>query len=394
MRIHSILMVPLLVAAGCDRKTDPLPASTRPVAAACVSRPEGSRWAGEYAQTAVFGDSEGEELAGITIAGIAAADSQVYVLDSKRAALWLLRPDLQVVRRVGRDGRGPGEWRPFGGASQGGSMRWVSASANGVRMFDGERIQEFRPDGRFRRVFLNGAMRAGVSPMQSRQAFVGDTLLYSAGGYDAMASISTGGPTRREVVDGRNPWWVRMRVGDQERAVLQLRLTPLRKVTLGPAQARPLWDTNGACVVASDGAGPLLVYAPLGGRQDTVTVPLPDRVVQAGDYADKMGGILPPGTRLEQPSAPTRVRDLIVDPDGFVWLLPVQPAAGIPGGVEVVRVPLGGAAVMMDTVPAFPRAFGGPGVYFAETRGPDGEILVARYDRGSSVDPVRGETEP
>ena len=384
MRDRALLLVPLVMLAGaCERKPNPAVISSRPVAAECVSRPDGSRWAGDYVATATFGDSEGEELDGITVAGIATTDSMVYVLDSKRAALWLLLPDLDVVRRIGRDGRGPGEWRPFGGVSQGGSMRWVNASPTAVRLFDGERIQEFHPDGRFRRVLLNGAMQAGVSPMQSRQAFVGDTLLYSAGGYDVMASISTGGPARREIVAGRNPWWVRMRVGNEERAVLQLGLTPLHKVTVGPAQARPLWDTNGACVVASDGAGPLLVYAPLGGTQDTVTVPLPDRVARAEDFVEKMGGILPPGTRMEEPSAPTRVRDLVIDPDGFVWLLPVQPSAGIPSGVEVVRVPLGGAPAVVDTVPAFPRAFGVPGVYFAETDGPNGEPLVVRYDRAA-----------
>jgi hypothetical protein len=381
MRVAALLPAALLLAAACDRNPDPPAGGADRVAAACVSRPQGSRWVGEYRATSMFGDVEEEALGGMTLAGIAATDSIVYVMETQRAALWLLRPDLSVIRRIGREGDGPGEWRPAGAPPLGGSMRWVHASEAGVRLFDGQRIQELTRDGRFRRVLLNGAMEAGISLMQSRQAFVGDTLLYSAGGYDVMASIASGGPVRHgDLVDGRQPWWVRMRVGDEERNVLELGLTPLRKVTVGPAQARPLWDTNGACIAASDGAGPLLVHAPIGGRQDTTSVPLPDRADRSEDYADKMGGLLPPGTRLEEPSAPTRVRDLAIDPDGFVWLLPVQPADGIPGGVEVIRVPLGGGSAVTDTVPAFPRAFGGPGVYFAETRGPDGEILVVRYE--------------
>src|SRR5688572_23005225 len=142
MRFRTILLIPLLLATACERETAPATA-VRPVAVECVSRPEGSRWAGEYREAAVFGDSEGEEIGGIILAGIAATDSMVYVMESQRAALWLLRPDLSLVRRVGREGRGPGEWRPFGPTTHGGSMRWVHASAMGVRLFEGERIQEF-----------------------------------------------------------------------------------------------------------------------------------------------------------------------------------------------------------------------------------------------------------
>lgn len=382
MRIRTLLLIALLLAAGCDRDTAPA-AVVRPVAAECRSRPEGSRWAGEYRESAVFGDSEDEEVGGIILAGIAATDSMVYVMESQAATLWLLRPDLSLVRRVGREGNGPGEWRPFGPTTHGGSMRWVHASTSGVRVFEGERIQEFSRDGRFRRVLVNGAVQAGISPMQSRLAFLGDTLLYSAGGYDVVLSLLQNGTiARADLVDGRSPWWVRMRVGDEERPVLQLGLVPVdRKAGVGPAQARPLWDTDGACVVASDGAEPLLVYAPLGGRQDTMRVPLPDRVDRPEDYVERMGGLLQPGMRLAQPSAATRVRDLVIDPDGHVWLKPVQPPDGVPGGMEVLRVPLGGGEAVLDTVPAFPRAFGPPGVFFAETYTPDDAILVVRYER-------------
>lgn len=385
MRIRSLFLISLLFAAGCDPKPDPPAAGNRPVAGACVSRPEGSRWAGEYARTAVFGDSEDEEMSGIVLAGISATDSMVYVMESGRAALWLLRPDLSVIRRVGREGRGPGEWQPFGPSNQGGSMKWIHASAAGVRLFEGERIQEFDPRGRFRRIVVNGALLAGISPLQSRIAYVGDTLLYSGGGYDIMSSIARNGegalPRRDDPVGGRSIWWIRARTGNKERTVLQLGLEPLeRKAGVGPAQALPLWDTNGACVAASDGAEPLLVYASvMGGRQDTVSVPLPDRAARTEDYAERLKGVVQPGMRLGEPSAAARVRDLVIDPDGFVWLLPVQPRQAIQGGVEIIRTSLGGGPAVIDTVPAFPRAFGGPGVYFAETYSPDGAIHVVRF---------------
>lgn len=43
---------------------------------------------------------------------------------------------------------------------------------------------------------------------------------------------------------------------------------------------------------------------------------------------------------------------------------------------------LAAGAAVRDTVPAFPRAFGAPGVYFAETHAEDGAIHVVRYERG------------
>jgi hypothetical protein len=374
-----------LLAARCDRSPEPRRTVGRAVATACTARPEGSRWAGEYASTAVFGDDEDEEMASTyELAGVAVGDSLVYVLETNVATLWVLRPDLSVVRRVGREGGGPGEWRPATPSAYGGSTRWVDASGADVRLFEGMRIQAFSREGRFRRMIVGNAPEAGISPMQSRLAFLGDTLLYTRGGHDPMLSLLRDGTlSRPALVDGRVPWRVRMRAGDDDRAVLEIGLVPVPwKTGVGPAQARPLWDTNGACVVASDGAEPWLVHALLsGGGQDTVPIPLPDRADRMEDYVEMMGGVLQPGMELEQPTAARRIRDLVLDPDGYVWLAPVPPREEIEGGgKEVIRVPLGGGAAVTDTVPAFPRAFGGPGVFYAETRGPDDEILVTRYD--------------
>jgi hypothetical protein len=378
------IVLPLLFAA-CDRAPDAPPA--KPVAAACVSRPEGSRWAGDYRETARFGDTDDEALGGIMLGGIAATERGVYVLETQASSLWLLRPDLTFIRRIGRDGEGPGEWRFLGWETHGGSMRWVSASDDHVRIFDRTRIQEFNPDGRFRRVVLNEAAKAGISFMQSRIVHLGDTLFYSSGGYDIMPGWirreGKGRPgTLREVVDGRYPWTIRMRANEEDRPLVQVglaRLTNERR-GLGPAHARPLWDSNGGCVVVSNGADPMLVYAPVGGRQDTLAVPVPDRVERAADYAGMMGGLGLPDGRMEEPASPTRIRDLVLDPDGWVWLETVRPRDRAFRGVEVVRVPLGGGEAVLDTVPAFPRAFGVPGVYYAEINGPDNENLVTRYD--------------
>lgn len=380
-----IVLSAVILTAACAQEPDPSAIRTRSVSTACAARPEGSRWAGDYASTAIFGDDEDEAMASsIELAGLAVGDSLVYVLETHVATLWVLRSDLSIVRRTGREGSGPGEWRPAFPSSDGGSMRWLDASGDDVRLFEGVRIQEFSREGRFRRMLVNNAPETGISPMQSRLVYMGDTLLYTSGGHDPMLSLLRDGTiSRPELVDGRIPWRVRMRSGDADRAVLQIGVVPVPpKTGVGPAQARPLWDTNGACLVASDGAEPWLVHALLsGGGQDTVPIPLPDRADRMEDYVEKMGGLLEPGMELEQPTAPRRIRDLVLDPDGYVWLEPVPPREGIEGGGrEVIRVPLGGGEAVTDTVPAFPRAFGAPGVFYAETHGPDDEILVTRYD--------------
>lgn len=387
MRRSALLPIVLLLA-GCDGAPEPA-ASARPVAAVCVSRPEGSRWAGDYHGTAVFGDTDDEAMSGWMLAGIAVTDSVVYVLETDRSVLWLLRPDLSVIGQVGQEGDGPGEWRMFGASPYGGSMRRVSASKDGVRLFDGRRVQQLDPRGRFRRMVVNGSSET-LPSMQSRLVFLGDTTFYSAGGHDPLSSAASGrarAPRTNTgaVSDERQPWAVRMRADGDDRLVLQLGLVPVRgRGGVGPAQAVPKWDSNGKCAVASDGAEPLLVYAPIGGRQDTVRVPLPERMDRNENYAGKLDGISPPGVGLDEPSAAARLIDLVLDPDGIVWLLPIQPDEPVPGGVEVIRVPLGGGVAVTDTVPAFPRAFGPPGVYYARVDGPDDEMLVARYERVST----------
>jgi len=70
------------------------------------------------------------------------------------------------------------------------------------------------------------------------------------------------------------------------------------------------------------------------------------------------------------PALPLRVYDLVADPDGWVWILPVQPPDGTRGGLEVLRVSIGHGQGIIDTAPAFPRAFG-----------PEGTIYGTRRDR-------------
>jgi hypothetical protein len=84
-----------------------------------------------------------------------------------------------------------------------------------------------------------------------------------------------------------------------------------------------------------------------------------------------------------EPTAIRKLSGLVIDPDGYAWLLLTQDRTNVPGGgVEVVRVALSTGAAERDTVPAFPAAFGAPGVFYARTNDRrTGEAVVTRYDR-------------
>jgi hypothetical protein len=73
--------------------------------------------------------------------------------------------------------------------------------------------------------------------------------------------------------------------------------------------------------------------------------------------------------------------DLVADLDGYLWILPVQPRGAEGAGVEVLRVAVGTGRAETDTVPAFPLAFGPPGVYYAALRDADGVLSLVRYAR-------------
>jgi len=83
----------------------------------------------------------------------------------------------------------------------------------------------------------------------------------------------------------------------------------------------------------------------------------------------------------QKPTALRRISALAIDPDGFVWLLPLQDSSHLGDQVEVVRVSTATGAAVRDTVPAFPSAFGPPGIYYARgMKREDGIETVARYE--------------
>jgi len=113
---------------------------------------------------------------------------------------------------------------------------------------------------------------------------------------------------------------------------------------------------------------------------DTVRFPLPRRRTDLEqDDMELLRRLGVARDRTIPPALPLGVRDLSVDPDGWIWILPVQPARGLDGGVEVVRVPIGHGNAVFDTVPAFPIAFEAQGAFYGIIRDSAGYRRVGRF---------------
>jgi hypothetical protein len=213
-------------------------------------------------------------------------------------------------------------------------------------------------------------------------AYRSGALLAPKGGYDIPLLQPEG---------ERYQWDLLLHLGERTRRVLSLRLAPLplamnRVPFTGPEQAQPLWDIRGGCVVATDGTGAWLVRTSLANeRLDTMRLTLPQVKAPYVDHEElaRLMGMASKGSGgYVGPTAQKRLSALVIDPDGYAWLLPWQDSTHVRGGgVEVVRVSLATGAMERDTVPAFPAAFGAPGVYYARSYDRHTEeAVVRRYD--------------
>ena len=165
--------------------------------------------------------------------------------------------------------------------------------------------------------------------MQSRIALSGGDVLFSAGGYD----FSRGGTSPVITL------WSTSGARPRQVAALPLPKLPGRLPAISSEQARPRWDANGGCVVLSDGASPTLIRVDrASGAADTLPLPLPDRDPPPLSEEEQRAAAAAGARGVPEPSAPLRVRDLIIDPDGTVWIRPIQPDPPIDGGIEVIRL--------------------------------------------------------
>lgn len=309
------------------------------------------------------------------VAGVAELGGMTYVYDPGRAHIVVLDSAFLPVRTMGRKGKGPGELEPgWDRGTRGRGWRWMEIVDSTLVVYDGFRLQSFAPDGSLESGRLQGPVRRGAVHFWADRLRISDEAVISSSGGYALMSRS------------RRPyeWTLSRSTESRTTPILSLRLTPLPKSRgvpfSGPEQALPAWDALSGCVVASDGTGKWLVRGDVAGRSiDTLALELPELgrpKIDVARYERLMGA--GGGGGYVGPTALRDISAIIIDPDGYAWILPVQDSTAGGEGVEVVRLSLQTGAVARDTVPAFPTEFGSPGVFYARV-GERDEPALARY---------------
>lgn len=340
-----------------------------------------SRWEPSgrgYRKTAEYGLATSRWLGGL--AGVAHADSVLVASDLSHPQVLILDPGLERARSFGRSGDGPGELPRFSPQMLSvTSPDWTTVRGDTIIVYDGERLSKFALDGRFLGYIAREGDLARLAPWESRLRAAPEGVFFPIGGY-------LSDETRRE---NPVPWSLKRLAGERVYEVLDLYLPALPRRQGGSTvrtglQAVPLWDVHGGCAIAADGQGRWLVRATTDGvNRDRIPVHLPDPRRSEAELAEErmLAGQASGRTKLPEPTALRRIQALIVDPDGFVWILPVQPDWRTASELEVYLVSLATAETVVDTVPSFPKAFGPSGTYYGELRGPDREVVLARFDR-------------
>ena len=346
-----------------------------------------------YRETAQLGlDPETwfENPAGVTVSG-----DRVFLYDAGRTVLFEFTDDLQPLRTFGRDGDGPGEFRRVSAAIayDGGRRKWVTTEGDRMVVFDGFRAQELDLSGdsiAFSRQVPSAAFPRGMDVRSSRLALTSDgDLLYGWGGHNVLLHSQM--PEGQIVYDVRRVTTTGS-VASVSRVDMQRSPRIRNAPYTGRDEARPVWDAKAGCVVASDGHHPWVVVTGRPGAPnalDTLHFSLGDGAAPSGSRGkDELVGV--PGADLPAPTRLSRVRDLIIDPGGTIWIRPHARTDSPADGVEVILVPLGSSPssavvgpVVVDTVPAFPSAFGTTrNVYYATQSDSLGRRLLMRYESG------------
>lgn len=320
----------------------------------CTVRDTGSRWGfpgAKYEPSDEYGGSPSEAL--IDVWGIdAMPDGEIVVFDAGNTRALRLSPDLELIERFGGEGPGPGEF-VYQRALHG---DWVAASDSSIFILDLKGFSEFDPNGRFkdyatRQTILTSEIKRIAAP-EGRLVYVKDVIDRS----DGRRALET--------------WRVRPS-GEHDRVRIDS-MPPLPRwhgrLVRGvfADQAEPLWDLHRRCAFVSDGSSDWLLRIDLTGeRVDTLYLPtrrIPSRTRQDERRLERLRlaasrAGMSAGAAEAEPTARLKWRDMLIDPDGFVWLEPWRPYSmrGSPLMAWVVDPRDGTVDSVM--VQLFPKAF-------------------------------------
>ncbi|MCC6245631.1 MAG: hypothetical protein IT353_22560, partial [Gemmatimonadaceae bacterium] len=230
-------------------------------------------------------------------------------------------------------------------------VHWVDTKHDTIVVFDGRRISRFDVRAGYVDAYpVPSDVVGGIVAVGNVRIWQGHVLI---GTYDTGMLPGS----RRRLV-------VRAVASDTSRVVAEMLLSPLPKTQAGQpfdglAEAKPTWDLLGNCIVATDGhSDSLIVTDVVSGRAATLIVPLPRRF-QSG--AEKRETKLLGSSDVPLPHLQSRVRSIIANPNGWIWMLPSEPMAGLAPRVEVWRVHVLSRRLQVDTVPTFPLTWDNQG---------------------------------
>ena len=356
------------------------------IASTCSSRAAETRWSGgTYVVTHTYGLRDSEWIG--SIGGIRAESGQLVVYDRSFPRVVVLSDSLRRLRSFGRAGKGPGEFPETvvpGGPIRIHDQNRLAIAGPLAVVYDGEGFEAFSLEsGSFHhdvpRISAGMFFSFGIRFIESHDAH---EILFAVDSFDVQAKL----PRRLQT------WSLN---GSQRTKIWEITIPEPPRPRPGafsmPArQARPLWAVSGDCVVVSDGASPFLLrYSTRTGAVDTLRLPdrpLPD-VVDSGRARPgiaeavrrRTGRAVTIGGDV-QPTSVVRWSALAVDPDGHAWIRPwVDSDSELPA---LVRVDLQDGEVTEERLPAFPSAFGGPGVYYAiGVDDATDQTILLRYER-------------
>ncbi len=338
-----------------------------------------------------YGASPGSELASPQTIAVDGA-GRLYVADTRPAAVKVFLPDGKLLRTIGRQGAGPGEYR----------NPWIAARGGAVVVHDPtlSRTSVFDTSGRFVRGWQTFCCHQNEIAIDRAQRVVVPAVVDAA---PARSAGAEPGPAyvRYSIVDGSPRDTIRIRGDVSERL-----WTVERKGTDGkpgqgttsmviPFTARQqfAWHPDGGYVSGWSAAPRLYRSANGSDSVPLASLPIASRRIPESMRREQVDGAVaafapmvgPAAARAavrlaDVPSVAPAFTRLLVDEEGNVW---ASQLLGAPPGATMFRVVgPGGADLGEVVVPVVVPEWGGvafaPGKVYVRTEDADGAPIVVR----------------